>query len=428
MKKYKTLIFLMNFILGRPPKIGEIKSVCNRIKKQYFLQLNTKDIFLDRVKLFLHILIFPFKFSFNLNKSKAKIFIYDIEKKDIRKRFVQYYRQKEGQNLDLKDIEIFRSNEFYYNDISVKTIFFLIKIWVIFLGCSFFSFFDRTSCSYLWLLCVLNNIANAIFTNKGVSELYFSYLYNIQSYFSVLLISNILENQIYLISGNSMLYTINRYTSAEKCNFILCSKYQEEEANNFINLHWIKVKSIKLWGLDGASFYEDLKPQNFLYDVGIYSSVSWARVDGVWRANDIKAIKNYKYIKNERYANFLKILDEIIELKKKTGIKVKFYLHPFERYLYKVHKIKPPYFSILVKEGIAVDFKDDNSIKKMYEAKVGVTLCSTIIFDRLHYGLEGFIYAEWPQHKMFNPKFMGKYQANIFYNFDELQAKIKKAL
>ena len=214
MKKYKTLIFLMNFILGRPPKIGEIKSVCNRIKKQYFLQLNTKDIFLDRVKLFLHILIFPFKFSFNLNKSKAKIFIYDIEKKDIRKRFVQYYRQKEGQNLDLKDIEIFRSNEFYYNDISVKTIFFLIKIWVIFLGCSFFSFFDRTSCSYLWLLCVLNNIANAIFTNKGVSELYFSYLYNIQSYFSVLLISNILENQIYLISGNSMLYTINRYTRA----------------------------------------------------------------------------------------------------------------------------------------------------------------------------------------------------------------------
>ena len=109
------------------------------------------------------------------------------------------------------------------------------------------------------------------------------------------------------------------------------------------------LKNHLLWGLEEAIEYDKVQASNPEYDIGIYSSGHWARIDGLYRTLDIKRIKNGEFLNNSLNILFKEIVLKICKIANQNNLTVMVYLHPFEKILYHDHGLKPPYLELIKK-------------------------------------------------------------------------------
>ena len=235
---------------------------------------------------------------------------------------------------------------------------------------------------------------------------------------------NLFGTKIFVGKGDGFFYKCCRYDNTAMPIVIVPSEIHESELNSYIKRGWFRKKVIENWGPvdSNLAFLKDKvnSIEKFDYDIGIYSSGEWARVDGLFRTDDIDGIKSMKYADNPLYKDFLNILDFLIEFSKSRSLKMKIYLHPYERNLIKEYNIYPPYLKLAEQEGIEFDYKEESSTKKIEEPFLGVSLQSSIIVERLMIGLIGFM-----KPLNINPKFFPKeYRIYFFENLRELEKKL----
>jgi len=84
---------------------------------------------------------------------------------------------------------------------------------------------------------------------------------------------------------------------------------------------------------------------------------------------------------------------------------------------------------LLEEENIDFDLDVRSSRRKIYEAQVGVAIISTILFDRMHLGLDSLFYfgPEIPDHPV-DARFMGSYARYSYGDMDELEGKLDRLL
>ena len=127
-----------------------------------------------------------------------------------------------------------------------------------------------------------------------------------------------------------------------------------------------------------------------------------------------------KYIDNPLYKDFLTMLNFLIRFSKSRSLRIKLYLHPYERSLIKEYDIYPPYLKLINLEGIEIDYEKENSLEKIDESFLGVSIQSSIIIERLMVGLIGIM-----KPLNINLKFLPEeYKIYFFENFPELEKKI----
>lgn len=422
------IYYLLKRILGEQYTVGVIKSIL--LRELNCIKRFSWAFFKDRLAFVSFMLFFPFSFPFRLKPQKNNLTIFEIEKtKDIihqRKLFAVHYLL-ESENINLADYNI-GDEIFYRNDRLFNKICLILKVWCLFMN-AFFHTLCMKRCyrireNYRIFILLINAILCESVNNKIVCfRLYQNY-----GYLTPLLISNIApENQIFSV-GESCLFYEKRYTVMPKVKLLVCSVYHQEEINNYLKMNWVRVKQCVLTGPEDYFFYKNLKPVDAVYDIGIYSSGWWARKDGLFRSNDVKSISNLIFANNNFHMDFLKVLECICRLKKKYDLKVKLYLHPYESDILRKYNLLLPYASILDNSGIDWVVSNTNSIGKIYECKMGISLFSTVILERWMLGLDGLIYYNENYKDIFRPTMMGKYADFVFHSMEELELKIENQL
>lgn len=223
-----------------------------------------------------------------------------------------------------------------------------------------------------------------------------------------------------IVSSNSVLFRDNRYLYHPKLQLRICSKFHVEETKSYVELGWMQVGNITLWGLEEAIVFDQLQPTAPTYDLGIYSSAGWARTHDLWRSEDLNILRNGGFPENPIFIQLQRILEVVCAFIQQHPIRVKFYLHPHEVHLLKDHQIRPPYLDLLEANGIDYALDGKSSIDQLYEARVGLAVSSTLLFDRLNFGLTSYYYGgtEIPDNTI-DHRFMGSYQR---YGFADAQA------
>ena len=97
--------------------------------------------------------------------------------------------------------------------------------------------------------------------------------------------------------------------------------------------------------------------------------------------------------------------------------KAKLYFHPHEKDLYYNHGILPPYVKTLEKNGIDFSFSDEESTLLLREVRIGVSVLSTNIYERLSLGLDGYLYYNSNEDivsDLLNPSLLGDFKKFFF--------------
>ncbi len=427
MNNMTPFIFLVRKLKRKSLSLCHKKSIYFRLKN---IEPEKKPFFSDRFRFLLGVILFPTVFLRRLKRTNAEILIFDpsinYKLHEVRKDYVSHYRKSNKDENN--EIEVINGTKVYYSgSISLKQGIKIFKIWFVFFQTAILSLFVKNTKSVSWAYSILIYLINMCLLEKQVREVYFFHLYTTKTYISALLFESYFKISINAILGNSPIFGTSKYTCLKKSTLIICSKYQIEEIQNYINFGWIKMKELKVWGLEEINKYKNLKPSRPVYDIGIYSFGSWTRVNGITRSREIERIRNLDFVSNNKYIAFNKVLDKIIEIKNTNNLSVKLYLHPFERLLISKHNIYPPYFNKLDENNISYDLKGEDSVSKIYEAKIGISIASTIIFDRWHLGLSGFIFFDSQQSKKtfyYDPKYLESYRPYIFNTIEELNEKL----
>ena len=220
-----------------------------------------------------------------------------------------------------------------------------------------------------------------------------------------------------------------RYSYFPKVHCCLCSEYQKYEWRNYINFGWAVCNDVRMLGLEEYYIYKDIIPQTPKYDIGVYSSGWWARIDGIYQSTDIESIKNGNFVNNKIYKSFLALLDVLTILKINYGYSVIVYPHPYERRLYKEYSVEIPYMKILKEKGFYFDQNNEiNSISKIYECKLGISMGSTITADRWNLGLDALSYQPEGLDEIMSLNYMGPYKEKFIENKDDFLTMIPKIL
>lgn len=426
------VLCLIGWLLGRRRLDGAlVKSVLKRYRKNERLRSRFYLIAVNRVKFICDMLLFPVMFCFRLKRSAASVFFIDPSFKgaannqriDFIRKYAGINPQDEVQGINGSRI-FFSSGERLAGRV-VR----LAGVWLKFLVASMrgplnFDPIFLTNCT-----AVLNYLASAILIDRPANRLYVFYLFDAHQYLAGMLASELIRHlRVGLVTSSSALYGHNRYTVAPRADLILCSRFQEEEARHFEARGWIRVASVQLWGLEEVHHYYRLKPEKPAYDIGLFSSGTWARVGGLWRSEDIEAVRHYQFTDNALYRSFEVMMDEVLEAMKGSRLKVKIYTHPYERLLFSRHGIRPPYMDRAAQGGVDVDIGGENSIGKLYECRVGLGMASTIIFDRWHLGLTGYVYDDslTLAFKFIEPRALPSYRRFILRNRAEMRQMLEE--
>jgi len=67
-------------------------------------------------------------------------------------------------------------------------------------------------------------------------------------------------------------------------------------------------------------------------------------------------------------------------------------------------------------------------LERFYEAKIGLASQSTIIFDRLHHGLDSYFYAGKENWTSIDMRYLGEFSRFGFGSSEELKDKLKQNL
>lgn len=423
------MIYLLSkIILNRDFSTIVMKSMLLRSPKELGFG---KQLIIDRLKTFAFLLMYPLYFVFRYKKNVCKAFVMEPtqmndKEKHIRQSFVYHYFKSD---TDEKLIPVINGDCIYLDtsDFLVKCLK-TIKLWLLFNFAFLVSLFSKRTNKNFICARLLVSITNSIWIESDATHIYGFKSSNIICYLSMLYSSYFCKKNDYIMmSGNSFLYS-RRYTFAPTITFALCSQYQKEEVLLFQKLGWLVVKNIIFTGLEEYCIYKDIREQKPCYDIGIYSSGNWARIDGLRRTNDFVGIAKYRYADNRFEKDFEKLLIVIANIKKQHSLKVKLYLHPYERMLLHEHNIPIPYLNIIRENEFEIDESPGSSIDKIYEVKIGVSLFSTIILDRWSFGLKGVFLVDHSYDDLIQPKFMGEYEKFFCCNEDELKNNILSLL
>lgn len=316
----------------------------------------------------------------------------------------------------------------YFNQLGFRKLWAVHRIAWRLLWAAFTGLFAPSRVHWLWKRQFAHYlIQQALFQHPDKPQVLF-FSYEPYTYLSTFLASHLLRgHHPSIVSSNSVLLRGNRYQYNPKVDFRLCSRFQEEETKHYLGHGWMKFRSIELWGLEEAKVFDQIPKKEPQVDVGIYSSGSWARTPNLWRSGDIAKIRAYSYLDNPMYVKFLPILEAIAELRQETDITAKVYFHPFEVMLMEKHGIRPPYLDLLIENGIGYEQEGKSSLDNFYESQIGVSISSTMLFDRLHYGLQSLYFdgTGIPMNTI-SEQYMGKYQEFCFHDIVELKEKIKE--
>ncbi|MFN6038114.1 MAG: hypothetical protein ACK452_06575 [Bacteroidota bacterium] len=298
-----------------------------------------------------------------------------------------------------------KTNEFVYSKFSVK-IFIKLNLWfLIWILAIIFSIFKKRKYDSLWTVEVFTYGVQAILLSGQKNKYIFFVALSPISVLLAYFVSEILTEQVILISSNSPMYRPMRYTWLPNAELKVCSDLLLEEWRAYTKLNWMKFKNADVWGLEEVDEVDKISDKKVLYDIGIYSSAEWARNNYYWRETDLQKVKNYTNVNQFIYKVFDDwILDTVIDVGKTKNLSCIVYPHPYERYLKSKYNLDPPYLDKLKKEGVAFDYEENsvNTVSKIYQAKVGIAESSTIIMDRWHLGLKAFIFSGKNYEKEFN--------------------------
>ena len=290
---------------------------------------------------------------------------------------------------------------------------------------SFSRLIGKQKLNYNWFIKSLVSVAQISLSGKKFKYIFFS-LFTPQSYFSALFADK-QSVEYYFSFSNTLLLDCNQYTHLPNGVGIVCSELQEEELVAFQRNKWICIKD-KLTGVnEDILSLGSIEKSEVKYKIGVYSSGFWARNErGIRHSiSDLQQGKiNYD---NSTYLAFLdRVLIPLIAFgKEHDDFKAVVYLHPYERSLKANYNLPPPYMPLLKNTSIELDWSEGDSVSKLYQCEVGISIVSTIISDRISLGLDGYYISNKDEkgtrvHDFFDQQYLGQYQKHLIYSNDHL--------
>ncbi len=386
------------------------------------------------IRFLLRMTLLIWSIPFRMKRARsAKAIVYNVADNSSLRR---YYYQK-YQNPTLKDAEVLTLHhnqpldKLYFQRLGFTQIVRLLRAaWILWRG-TFRSAFWRTRVNPHWKIRFGNLLLQQVLWHGDGRDQLFYFCYEPETYLGTLVASAILPDYFpKIVTSNSLLFSDNRYLYNPKADLKICSKVQVAETEAYRKHGWMQVRSVELWGLEEAIVYDKLTPTPPIYDIGIYSSGGWARTHDLWRASDLTILRKGGYLDNPLYLQLGVILEVVCALKREyPQLQVGFYMHPHELNLYHKHGIQPPYLPLLEANGIHYALESQNSQASIYEPKLAVAVSSTILFDRLHLGLQSFFYAGKAVPKVLTDvRYIGEMAKLGYYDGTELREMMLREL
>lgn len=282
----------------------------------------------------------------------------------------------------------------------------------------------------VWHLYAANLLLQQILFHGEGREVIFFFCYYPQTYLTALVAGVLLRDyHPIMVTSSGIQFENNRYhyNPAARCRY--CSRVQAPEITHYERMGWMRFHDKALWGLEEVNMLDGLEQTQPTVDIGIFCSGFWARTERGWTIADLDGLRRYAYNDHRWYQVFLGILETVIAVKQaQPHVTAKVYLHPFERRLWRENGIAPPYLDRLEEAGILYEYDGPNSLSQFYESRIGVSTQSTIVFDRMHYGLDSLFYAGKEAWQPIAPQYLGEFQQFGFKDFKELRNKLCKLL
>jgi hypothetical protein len=294
----------------------------------------------------------------------------------------------------------------------------------------FADLFSRVKASPNWHFNAAQLLLQQILFHDPDSRIVLFFCYYAQTYLSSYVAAAILgDYRPTIVASNSILFENNRYLYHPDLRLCLCSRLQVPEVASYRALGWMRLREAELWGLEEVQRIDPVPVTAPTVDIGLFSSGFWARTETGWRVSDVAAIRRGDFHGNRWFRIFWEMLEVVAELKReRPELVVKVYLHPFERRLLAEHGIPPPYLPLLDANGFRYELEGGDSLQQFYEARIGLSSQSTIVFDRIHYGLIGFYYAGREAWQPIAPEYLGEYEEMGFKTTAELKTKLLACL
>lgn len=298
--------------------------------------------------------------------------------------------------------------------------------WLIWWG-GFWALFARTKTRPEWHIFAAQLLHQQILFHDKDSRVVLFFCYYVQTYLSSYLASVLVPGyRPTIVASNSILFENNRYLYHPDMDFKLCSCLQVPEVGIYRQLGWMTFQEPEMWGLEEVRRIEQVPPSTATIDIGLFSSGFWARTEKGFRVADKEALSRGDYLGNRWFKIFWWMLEVVAELKReRPELSVKVYLHPHERTIFHDFGIAPPYLAMIQEAGFMYNLEGEDSLQKFYESRIGLSSQSTIVFDRMHYGLIGMFYAGQEEWQPIEPKYLGEYAANGFLSREDLKAKLQ---
>jgi hypothetical protein len=415
---------------GRP-LWGSLKSVALRhLEHKRPAAASFKDRLMVFAKLHYMVLSLPFRMRRDPSKS---LLLLNVPDRSLAERlyFIRKFDTEAPEEAAIAHYDPARPvDRLVYRRMTLRKVFHLLQAsWLIWWG-GFFHLFSRVKARPEWHIFAAQLLHQQILFHDPDSRIIFFFCYYAQTYLSSYVASAILgDYQPIIVASNSILFENNRYLYHPDLRLQLCSRLQVPEVENYRALGWMQLKEAPLWGLEEVHRIDTVPPSAPTLDIGLFSSGFWARTENGWRVSDIEAVRRGDYHGNRWFLIFRWMLEVVAELKQeRPALTVKVYLHPHERRLLADHGIAPPYLPLLQANGFLYNLEGEDSLQKFYEARIGLSSQSTIVFDRIHYGLPGFFYAGKERWQPIAPQYLGEYAAMGFQSREDLKAKLRACL
>lgn len=388
--------------------------------------LNIKSILLGGFKVLWHLL-------FSLERNDSEYIVFEHGSNLISRT----YFLNRSLDLDGEGLIYFNAGEslkFFFTEYSFLNHF---KTFTLISGLillkAFSSLCSNENLNYNWFIKSITSTAQISLARKKFKYIFFS-LFTPQTYFSSLFADKLLVDYYFSFS-NTLLLDSNQYTYLPNGVGIVCSELQLEELAAFRGNNWINIKELVRGVNEDALCLDSIEKSEVKFKIGIYSSGFWARNENGVRhpITDLQQ-GNIEY-NNSTYLTFLdRVLLPLIAFSQGCDeFKAVIYLHPYERTLKANYNLPPPYMDLIKNTSIELDWSGDDSVSKLYQCEIGISIVSTIISDRISMGLDAYYISNKDEngslvHDFFDGQYLGQYQKHLINSNDHLRQIFLKSI
>lgn len=414
------LSLMCKFVYGSRSKDVE-KGLKFRLKDNQYIPNGWGDAIIDRIKLVIKTIILPFEFIYNKNiscKGKCRLIFGVGTKEDIYEGCIRHYF---GGNVN----SVY--DKHYYKEAKEDILFW--KWYFKFLIISIMLLFDTTRHSYGFLISVYRNVLSVLSIRRMVNGIYGFYIYNPISYLTMACLTGNRISRVYAMF--EVFLEMNKYfrLPVEKGYFL--SKIMLEEIGYYNYLPAFRLNNYEYLG--SINLFGNAHVQNYKYDIGFFSTGAWARKKG-----EDRALEDFRSVKigdsdTARYEH--DIFCALAEYAKKNGFTIKYYMHPYEKDVFKEYGVLPIDHEKKDNESVFFEEIDDRMTltERFDEPYIAVAVRSSSIMERYNLGHSNnfmFDYKEILPCTLarYNRKALGKYDLMFYKNVDELIEKIGNIL